>query len=425
MSATSLPSVGPAGPPSSAPGSGADPRASRFRLYGLEFSLNTTALDALERLARSITREQLHTWFIRFRGTEEVALLTTCHRVELFLLLRSAQELDRWREVLPGAPNSWRVREEGAAVHHLFRVAAGRESLARGEGEVRHQVRAAGRRVHSRHPRPVLRDLLVRAAEAADEVCPSVPSSQSIAAIATERLLNMVARPHPRVVVIGSGTVGRQVAENLSKRARVTLLFHKNPPDVSFLRATGAQAERFERLGKVLGRADAAVTAAKFGDRGLHATDLPRDHPLLLIDLGMPRNIDPDVRELSNVRLVDLEELYLTAGRAHPSDEVDARVGELADACTERLEFWLLEPWVASLRRAAEELRRSEVVHARPFLGSITPDQELAIERLTERLVARLMLPPTQHLRALPPGPEGDRQRRWALDLFRTPPRDP
>jgi glutamyl-tRNA reductase len=390
-----------------------------FRLCSFECSLDTSPLDSLERLVRLITRERLRDWFHRIEGTEEVALLTTCHRVELVLLVRSAEEIHRWREILPGSRNAWRVREGRAVVSHLFRVAAGRESLARGEGEVRHQVRAAGRRVESRHPRPVLREFFGRASDAAEELAPSVPSSHSIAAVAAARLMTFMHRPNPSVLVIGSGTVGRQVTENLASKARVTVLFHRHPPEPSWLRASGARAARLDQLKSALAEADAAVTAAKFGDRGLRAADLPRDHPLLLIDLGMPRNIDPDVRNLPNVQLIDLENMHSASDPAAPSDGIDEKLEELVDRCSDRLELLLLEPWIGALRRAAEAVRRSELATARRFLGKLDPEQELAVERLTQRLVARLMLPPTERIRSLPPGPDGDLRRRWAIEMLR------
>ncbi|MGC2035171.1 MAG: hypothetical protein WA761_06985, partial [Thermoplasmata archaeon] len=64
-------------------------------LAGLEFSLDTASLDALETVTRTVTRAQVAEWFDRHRGTEEVALLSTCHRVEILLLVRSLDEADR------------------------------------------------------------------------------------------------------------------------------------------------------------------------------------------------------------------------------------------------------------------------------------------------------------------------------------------
>lgn len=401
------------------------PAVRPLSLFGLEFSLDTASLDALESVTRSVTRARVGEWFSRFPGTEEAALLSTCHRVELVLLARFPEELDRWQEVLPGQRSSWKVREGQEVVHHLFRVAAGRESLAVGEAEVRRQVRAAGGSVESRHPRPVLRELFARAADAADEVSPSVPASCSIASIAAGHLLDLVGRPLPRVLVVGSGTVGRRVVESLALSARVTVAYHQRPPEDAFLRATGARAVPLERLADELAASDAIVTAAKFGNHGLRASDLPRNHPLVLVDLGVPRNIDPNVRELPNARLVDLEELHaLSSGFGGPDDH-DTDVEELAGRCFDRLERLLWEPWIDAIRRGAEEVRRAELANARSFLGNLDPDQEVALERLTRRLVARLLLPPTERIRSLPSGPEGDLQRRVALDLLRPRSDDP
>jgi len=419
----------PAGPilESSSPGSGesSDPAARTLSLFGLEFSLDTASLDALEAVSRAVTRAQVAEWFARFRRTEEVGVLSTCHRVELALLTRFPEELDRWRGVLPGDRGAWRVRESRDAVHHLFRVAAGRESLAVGEAEVRDQVRAAGGSVLSRHPRPVLRELFRGAARAADEVSPDVPGACSIASMAAARLLDLVGRPFPRVVVVGSGTVGRQVAESLAASARVTVVFHRTPPDDAFLRATGARAARLDRLAPELAVSDGVVTAAKFGHHAIRAADLPRDRRLVLVDLGVPRNIDPSVRELPRVRLVDLEELHSLSRNLLGSGRSDALVEELAGGFSDRLERELLEPWVGGFRRAAEEIRQSELAVARPFLGRLEPNQEVAIDRLTRRLVDRLLLSPTERLRSLPAGPEGDRLRRSALALLRPPSDDP
>ncbi len=426
----SSPPVARAGPPTPAssphgPAGVGDPAAVSLSLLGWEFSLDTAPLDALEVVARSVSRAQLSDWFARVPGTEEVALLSTCHRVELVVLARSPEEAARWRDVLPGDRASWRRREGREVVHHLFRVAAGRESLALGEAEVRQQVRGAASSVLSRHPRPVLRELFEGAASAAHQVAPSVPASSSIAAIAAARLLALLGRAHPRVLVVGSGTIGRQVAEALAPFARVTVVFHQRPPDASFLRATGARALRLERLSEEIAVSDAVITAAKFGNHGLRAADLPRDRPLVLVDLGVPRNIDPGVRELGNVRLVDLEELHDLSGVGLGADGRDDRVEELAGRFSDRLDRLLLEPWVDAVRRAAEEVRRSELASARPFLGRLEPDQEVAVERLTRRLVARLLLPPTERIRSLPPGPRGDRQRQFAVELLRPPPAEP
>jgi glutamyl-tRNA reductase len=388
-------------------------------LFGFEFSLETASLDSLEEVTRSVTRKTVVEWFSRFGETEEVALLSTCHRVEILGVARHPVEVERWRRVLPGRPELWRMRGGSELISHLFRVAAGWESLARGEEEVRLQVRAAASRIESRHPRPVLRALLLEAARAADEVAPSAGSPPSIAAIATTRLLELVSPGRPHVVVVGAGTVGRQVVKNLACRAQVTVVYHRKPPEENFLREARARAVALEGIREAIGVADAIVTAAKFGNHGLGPADLPPDRPLVLVDLGMPRNIDPEVRALPGVRLVDLEELYRPTEPRAPSDPDDERLDALAHRCSERVGRLLLEPWVEAFRRAAEEVRCSELANARPFLGDLRSDQEHAIDLLTRRLVSRLLNPPTERVRSMPAGPDGDLRRRWAFDLLR------
>ncbi len=394
-----------------------------LRLYGLECSLATTRMDTLERVTQSLPRGEVADRFARASGTEEAGLLTTCHRLELVLLVRSSADAERWRDDLPGPPAAWRLREGRSVVRHLYRVAAGRESLAAGEGEVRHQVRAAA--VASRHPRPVLRGLFVAAAAAAERLQPEVAASRSIAAIAAEELLRRTPVPRPRVIVVGSGTVGRQVAERLAPRAEVTVVYHRRAPDPEFLDRTGTRAVPLETLPLELAGVDAVVTAAKFGHRGLRRADLPGDRPLVLVDLGMPRNIDPEVRERPDVRLIDLEELYATAPPPSGAGIDEAPIDALADEYADRLGRRLEEPWVDTVRRAAESLRRSELATARRFLGPLDPAQEVAIERLSRRLVDRLLRAPTERIRALPPGPEGDARRRFAADLLAPDPDGP
>lgn len=400
------------------------PATASLALFSLECSLDTVALDALETVSRRTPREVLPSWLARCPATREVALLSTCHRVEVYALSQDSEDIERWLSLLPGPRDFWRVREGGEAVHHLFRVAAGRESSATGESEVSHQVRAAGRSIVSRHPRPILRSLFHEAASAAREGASSAgPAPVSIASLAAARLRSLLDRPNPRVLVVGSGTVGRQVVREIASFARPTLLFHERPPDPTFLSATGANAVQLDRLPEELRTADAVVTAAKFGDRGVRPRDLPRDHALVLVDLGMPRNVDPAVRDLPNVRLVDLEELHSATRPLRAPSLEDARVERRAGRCFLRLEPHLTAPWIDTLLRAAEASRRAELEVARPFLGRLDPEQEAAVDRLTRRLVARLAIPPVERIRALPSGPGGDLQRRIALDLLH--PSDP
>ena len=425
-----LPNLLPSPAPDPMPSVGSSPAEAQSRtapeapgptprhLVSFECSLGTASLDELDRLHRTLDDRWVEERFRRSPGTEEVTRLATCHRLELYLVVQSETEALRWRTELPGDPTTWRARSEREVVRHLFRVASGRGSLALGEREIRFQVRAAGHTTRSRDPRPVLRELFEEAADAADELIPSVPPERSIASIAVARLLELVPLSNPRTLVIGAGTVGRQVAEQVAPGARVTIAYRHRAPDAEFLDRTGARAVPFDALRTELVNADVVVTATKSGGGFLGPSDLLPGHPVLLVDLGVPRNIDPAVRDLPFVRLVDLEELRAISGN-DPGPPEDPQLMILADRSADQWESCALEPWVDELRRRAEELRRAEVELARSFLGPLRPDQEVAVERLTRRIVARLLNGSTEKLRTLPPGPEADRLRRFALELLR------
>lgn len=384
---------------------------------GYECSLATTSLEQLEGVAAAADRAWLGDRAGSLEGTLEAALVRTCCRCELLVVARSASDVERWRSVLPGEPGAWCVRTGREAVRHLFRIAGGLESIARGEREVRLQVRAAAATVWSRHRDRLLRDLLQAAADAADETAPTVPSSRSIAALAATRVLELSGRPFPRVVVLGSGAVGRQVTEHLAPSAKVSLVYRSRPPDERFLRLTGARAVRTDALAAEVALADAVVTAAKSGGRCLGPEDLPRDRPLVLVDLGVPRNVDPAVRGRPGIRLVDLEELG-TLPDAPADRAIEASLKERADRAHVHFEIAALEPWIGTLRREAEKLRRRELGVAQGFLGPLTREQQSAVDRLTRRLVDQLLRAPTVRLRSAPPGEEGDRLRRVAVALL-------
>jgi len=121
---------------------------------------------------------------------------------------------------------------------------------------------------------------------------------------------------------------------------------------------------------------------------------------------------------LPNVRLVDLEELHQKFRPSLPPEDFDDRLEAMARASAEDLRRRLVEPWIDARLRSVEAVRRREVANARRFLGDLSPEQEDALEHLTRRLVARLLVPSVRRVRSLPPGPEGDRDRRFALELL-------
>lgn len=395
------------------------PLPARHHLVAFECSLATTSLDALEALDRRVTPEQLKEVFGRTKAISELVVLRTCHRFEVYCWTSAPPKVSEALEGVLGHGADWRTHQDDSAVQHLFRVAAGLESMALGEREVRDQVRSASRKVLSRYPRPVLRPLILRAVQTAERLAPSVPSSRSMAALAASRVLEETAQPFPRILVVGTGVVGRQVAELLAPYGRVTLVYRTRAPDAEFLRATAARATPWECLADELALADVVVTAVKTGGRIIGPEALEsRRRPLVMVDLGLPRNVDPALRDHPSVRLLDLEQLHSRLPGVVLTD-FEETVETQALATANDLVAKGFESWVDAYRRESERIRAELLSQAHASLASLTEAERETIDRLTRRLVARLLAGPTQGLRSIPPGSEGNERRRWAAELLR------
>jgi glutamyl-tRNA reductase len=409
-------------PGRSRPSSGAgSPRSvACLRLVTFEQSLASVGISELESAASLASPERLQRWFDADPSLRELAALRTCQRVLLLAVWQGAGELVRWPEEI-AAPGGWTERTGEDAVRHLFRVSLGLESRALGEREAHLQVRATATAVLSRAPRPLLRTLLLSASDATP--LPADVGPSSVADLAADWLLPRLPGPGSRVLVIGAGTVGRRTAERLAASARVTVIYRQRPPDADWRQRWGVTGRPASELAEALQGTDAVVAAAKSSGRVLAADDLPlrRARPLWIVDLGLPRNIDPATRRLPGVELVDLADLP-------PARTSESRRTALADAAELAAEEGIrelataaVEPWVSLLRGWAEDVRRDEWERALEHAGTVAGPAHLAFERMTDRLARRLLDGPTRELRALPPGPEGDERRRQIVERFLGP----
>jgi glutamyl-tRNA reductase len=411
-----------------APIAHASPEVATLTLFVLSFELTDRSLDDLERIGRELTEARLARIFATTPDLTELLLLKTCQRVEVYGIATRDSVAPRVRSRLP-SPDRWTAREEQEAVGHLLRVAAGLESVAVGEQEVRAQIDQAARSVLSRDPRPVLKSLFLEARSTADRFAPQPCPARSIAALAASRVLEECGDPFPRVLVVGAGTVGRQVAELLAPRARLTLVYREHPPDPAFLRALGVRAVPSRQLAQELTLCDAVVTAAKTAGRLLLPSDFDDPaqpaRPRLVIDLGVPRNVDPATGAVPGVRLIDLTQLGPSVPSRERIDPLSGRIDGEVDRVYRRFLDEASEPFVSALFQRAEAIRERELRTARPHLGTLTPEQSHAVDLLTLRLTRQLLLPAARRLRSTGTGPEDARLRRAALELFRADPSTP
>jgi glutamyl-tRNA reductase len=339
----------------------------------------------------------------------EAVCLSTCNRTELYLADESPDGAEEKAEAALLAleadlgPALYRLRDEEAALH-LFRVAAGLDSLVPGEGEILGQVRAA----HAAGATGSILDRLFRQAlhagkkartETAIGESPASVSSAA-AALAGQVFGDLRGRA---VVVIGAGKVGELAVRSLvSRGAAIAFVANRTPDRAQELAARfGGTPLSLERVGDALARADVVLSSTSAPGwtltREVVERALPerRGRPLFLIDLAVPRDLDPTIHELDGCYLYDIDDLEAVvaetlAGRSREAERAETIVAAEAD----RFRAWQASlnvvPAIASLRARAEEIRAAELDRAK-----LNDAERRAADSVTAAVLNKLLHLPT------------------------------
>jgi glutamyl-tRNA reductase len=343
----------------------------------------------------------------------EIVCLSTCNRTELYLAGDDAAEARAVSALtrLGGddlEPLLYRLHGEAAALH-LFRVAAGLDSLVPGEGEILGQVRTA---YEEGRVGPLLDRLFrqalhvgkrVRSETAIGESPSSVPAAA--AALAQQVFGDLSGR---RVLLIGAGKTGEQAARSLLARgAQILAVANRSASAAAELaRNVGGKPVPLDRLEEELEDVDVVVSATSSSDVVLRkaqvAAVLPkrRGVPLFLIDIAVPRDLDPEIDGLEACYLYDIDDLEevveaTLAGRRREGEAAEAMVAQEA----RRFGSWLASrdvvPAITQLRARAEEIRRAELARVEGRLGRLSDADRNAVESLTSQIVNKLLHLPT------------------------------
>jgi glutamyl-tRNA reductase len=330
----------------------------------------------------------------------EAVCLSTCNRTELYLVADDAEEMElravaALAELEPQVePALYRLRDQAAALH-LFRVAAGLDSLVPGEGEILGQVRAA---YDAGTPGLVLDKVFRQALHAGRKVRAQTAIGESPASVssAAAALAEQVFGDLEgcRILLIGVGEVGDQAARNLRRRGAEIVL------------TANSKTERAE-LEAQLARVDVVVSATTSAGYVLDAETVERarnGRQLLFIDLAVPRDLDPAIHELDSCYLYDIDDLEAIvsetlAGRRGEATRAEAIVAAEA----EKFHAWHASldvvPAIASLRAHAEGIREAELRKAEGVLGRLDDTQRRAVESMTAQIVNKLLHLPTVRMK--------------------------
>jgi glutamyl-tRNA reductase len=348
-------------------------------------------------------------------------LLSTCNRCEYYW--SGGHDGETWLRGLAQArgavmPASLTRYDGEAAVRHLFIVAAGLDSQVLGETEILGQVRRAYDAARAAGTTTREMDLILSGALAAgrrvrrETMLGRHPSSVSSAAV--DLIAERWGTIGPRgVVVLGAGEAAEGILRALHERGatHVTLL-NRHPERARVLaRAWGATVGELDDLEQKLREADLLVVATASAHAVVTSAQLARvatgrgNRELFVIDLGVPRNVDPAARAIAAIQLFDLDDLQrLCCPAAGTASAALAEAERVIDDELARLGLGLrgreVAPKLAELHRRAVEMAEQESAWALAQLDSLSDSQREIVRQMADRLVRRVLYPVSRKLRA-------------------------
>jgi glutamyl-tRNA reductase len=335
----------------------------------------------------------------------EAVVLSTCNRTEIYLLGGDADRARRELEErsgleLEGMLARW---DDGEAVSHLFRVAAGLDSLVPGESQILGQVRDA---YESARTRGATGALLNRLFEDALHAGKRVRTEaklhelpESVAASAVELGVRELGGVEGKLVLLfGAGKMSELAARDLRARGAEVVVSSRTLESAQDLaERVGGRAAAFDAVAVELPEADLVISATRCPYPILHAEAVrPRKKPLVLVDVAVPRDLDPAIGELDGCTLFDIDALGEgLVGREEDVREAEAIVAEEAARFAEWRRSRDAAEAIRELRTRAEEIRSEELARAGSRLSELSPRERETVETLTTQIVNKLLHAPT------------------------------
>jgi len=399
----------------------------------------TAPVDVRERLSGA-TLDELHA----LPGIGGAAMLSTCNRVEAVVSAASEDVIESIVDWLCARSSAGRAELEkhvyvlrhADVVKHLFRVASGLDSMIVGEPQIAGQVREAF--LHSRD-RGALDSLLsqlfdqtmrvekrVRTETGIGEHAVSVPYA------AVELAKKIFGELHGlQVLLLGAGEMGELTAEHLSKFGLKQIFVANRSYDraVELAQRFSGQAIQFGGIEPHLATCDiviASTSAPHFVVERQHierASAARRLRNLFLIDLSVPRNIDPAVADVEGAYLYNIDDLQHVADanrelRMQKALEAEEIVSREVDGFRKRLVAQDAVPTIVELQQRLEAIRTAELEKCLRKVGPISTEQRAAIEMLSTQMINKILHYPILQLKESADEPERETLRRTIRKIF-------
>jgi len=408
----------------------------------------TAPVDLLERM--TVPDEQLAKVLHDLSAREhllEVVVLSTCNRTEVYARCThfhpAVGDVCAFLADYSGASpddfaNLLYTYYDEAAVGHLFSVAAGLDSMIVGESEILGQVREAWQTAVREGTAPQLAGLFRHAVESGERVrtetgigrhAVSIPSAA--VTVAAEHLGSF---DNAKVLVVGAGQMGSGLASTLRSRGaeRVWIANRTFSRAQEAAERVGGEAIAFADIADTLVDADVLLSSTASPHVLIERSTIEMvmacraGRPLLVVDVALPRDVDPGVREVNDVTLLDLDDLKDYARRS--AERRRSEIGKVREILAAEIDRYRTDrsgrevaPLVTSLRELGENVRTGELARFRAKLEHLGPDDRAVVEALTQGIVNKLLHEPTVRVKGAAGTPRGEYYADALAALFDLP----
>ncbi|MEZ4706907.1 MAG: glutamyl-tRNA reductase [Caldilineaceae bacterium] len=368
------------------------------------------------------------------RPFDEIVLLSTCNRFEIYAVstgLAEAQFADNWLRVLEFLAQSHGLSTDDLTAHfyhksnadavaHLLNVTAGLDSMILGEQQILGQVSRAYEQAKAAGVTgPILSRLCMQAIHTGKRAHTETAISRHTTSIshaavqlARQTVGSLVQK---RVLIVGSGEMARLAAQSLQRHnIQLTIVNRTSARGQELADAVGATAAPLAELPMLLREADVIFTATSAPGFILSAADVAaamqqrQQHPLLLVDIAVPRNVDPHVAGLNDVTRLDVDDLQAVVDEGFAQRQAEVpKVQAIVVEELDRLLHWLREreiiPALVALRQHTRSIADDELARAKQRIANlhpeVAPEIEETMDKLVHRLVNKLLHEPTIRLK--------------------------
>ncbi|MEO5923098.1 MAG: glutamyl-tRNA reductase [Bryobacteraceae bacterium] len=359
-------------------------------------------------------------------GVQEGVILSTCNRVEVSVTADDGAEVEAAvagfladaRSVDPSLVTPYLYRYDGSdAIRHLFRVASSLDSMVVGEPQILGQLKSAYAVAKANGSVSGFLDLLMtRAFNVAKRVRTETEigsSAVSVSYAAVELAREIFGTLKGKVaLVIGAGKMAESAARHL-RRAGVSEILVTNRTRAraeALAEDCGGRVIDYEKFEDMVPKVDIVLASSGAPhyiltkDQVKSAISKRRNQPMFLIDIAVPRNIDPSVNQLDGAFLYDIDDLDKVVdqnlkGRIQVAKDAEDIIGEEVDRMMLRLKTREVAPTIVKLQEQLDGWRKGEIDRARAKLGPLTPQQEEAIEGMMRGFMNKIAHGPISELR--------------------------